>query len=93
MDLYLLPEQQLLFAAQDIQEMENRNRITAEFGLQLSPLEMQELCVEHAEALKNSGRVVLGGGILPQPLQIHLILLRENTQQPLRHYKNCCLKK
>lgn len=66
MDLYLLPEQQLLFAAQDIQEMENRNRITAEFGLQLSPLEMQELCVEHAEALKNSGRVELGGGILQQ---------------------------
>ena len=66
MDLCFLPERQLLFAAQNLQEMKDCNQITAEYGLQLSPLEMQELCAEHTEALKNSGRVKLGGSVLPQ---------------------------
>ena len=67
MDLCFLPERQLLFAAQDLQEMKDCNQITAEYGLQLPPpLKMQELCTEHTEALKNSGRVKLGGSVLPQ---------------------------
>ena len=37
MDLCFLPERQLLFAAQDLQEMKDCNQITAEYGLQLPP--------------------------------------------------------
>lgn len=39
MDLCFLPERQLLFAAQDLQEMKDCNQITAEYGLQLPPPE------------------------------------------------------
>lgn len=65
MDLELLPGQHLLFVERDLQEMELCNQLTEAYGLQLSANEMRELCILHDAALKNSGRIELGGGILP----------------------------
>lgn len=42
------------------------NELTSRFGLVLSDSEIEELVECRAEALKNTGRVELGGGILPK---------------------------
>lgn len=42
------------------------NDFTEKFGLQLSEKEIGELVQYRSEALKNSGRVEFGGGILPK---------------------------
>lgn len=66
MDSALFPKRLPFLAAQELRDAEACNDVTAEFGLRLSPDEIRELCARHAEALRNTGRVELGSGVLPQ---------------------------
>lgn len=56
-------QQQSLAARQELQEC---NRYSSNFGLVLSDPEIEELLVCHADALKASGRIEFGNGILPR---------------------------
>lgn len=56
-------QQQSLAARQELQEC---NRYSSNFGLVLSDSEIEELMVCHADALKASGRIEFGNGILPK---------------------------
>lgn len=63
-DNMLLPMQQELIAA--YQEVRECNVYSENFGLVLSESEITELVSCRAEALRDSGRIEFGGGILPK---------------------------
>lgn len=63
-DNMLLPMQQKLIAA--YQEVRKCNEYSENFGLVLSESEIAELVSCRAEALRASGRIEFGGGILPK---------------------------
>ena len=63
-DNMLLPMQQELIAA--YQEVRECNAYSENFGLVLSESEITELVSCRAEALRASGRIEFGGGILPK---------------------------
>lgn len=63
-DNMLLPMQQELIAA--YQEVRECNVYSETFGLVLSESEIKELVSCRAEALRASGRIEFGGGILPK---------------------------
>ena len=63
-DNMLLPMQQELIAA--YQEVRECNAYSGNFGLVLSESEITELVSCRAEALRASGRIEFGGGILPK---------------------------
>ena len=63
-DNMLLPMQQKLIAA--YQEVRECNEYSENFGLVLSESEIAELVSCRAEALRASGRIEFGGGILPK---------------------------
>jgi hypothetical protein len=48
------------------QELSASNRISEKFGLTLTQSQMQELAVRRTQALRDTGRVEFGGGILPK---------------------------
>ena len=56
-------QQQLLAAHQEIREC---NAFSSKFGLVLSETEITDLVNSRAEALRASGRIEFGGGILPK---------------------------
>lgn len=58
-----LPVQQLLAAQQEIREC---NEYSGRFGLTLSEKEITSLVTSRAEALRASGRIEFGGGIIPK---------------------------
>ena len=63
----LLPlQQQLTLAYQEVREC---NAYSSNFGLSLSETEIAELVTCRAEALRTSGRIEFGGGILPKLIQ------------------------
>lgn len=66
-DNMLLPMQQELIAA--YQEVRECNAYSENFGLVLSESEITELVSCRAEALRASGRIEFGGGILPKLIQ------------------------
>ena len=55
--------------AQALQTLERVNALTAADGLSLTPADLRALEVSRRTALRDSGRVELGGGILPQLAQ------------------------
>lgn len=63
-DNRLFPVQQQLTAAH--QEVRECNGYSQKFGLTLSEPEITELVACRAEALRASGRIEFGGGILPK---------------------------
>lgn len=63
-DNRLLPLQQQLIAAH--QEVRECNGYSQQFGLTLSEPEITELVACREEALRASGRIEFGGGILPK---------------------------
>ena len=63
----LLPlQQQLMLAYREVREC---NAYSSNFGLSLSETEIAELVTCRAEALRTSGRIEFGGGILPKLIQ------------------------
>ena len=63
----LIPlQQQLTIAFQEVREC---NAYSSNFGLSLSETEIAELVTCRAEALRTSGRIEFGGGILPKLIQ------------------------
>ena len=63
----LMPlRQQLLAAHQEIREC---NAYSRKFGLVLSETEITDLVTSRAEALRASGRIEFGGGILPKLIE------------------------
>lgn len=63
-EMYLVPMQQQTLAAQ--QELRGCNAYSGRFGLTLRENEIAELVTSRAEALRATGRVEFGGGILPK---------------------------
>ena len=63
-DHMLLPFQQQLLAAH--REVRECNAYSANFGLVLTESEIDDLIAGRAEALRSSGRIEFGGGILPK---------------------------
>ena len=63
----LLPLQQQLHAAH--QEIRECNAFSGKFGLVLSEAEITDLVASRAEALRASGRIEFGGGILPKLIE------------------------
>ena len=63
----LLPLQQQLLAA--YQEIRKCNAYSSKFGLVLSETEITGLVTSRAEALRVSGRIEFGGGILPKLIE------------------------
>ena len=63
----LLPLQQQLLAAH--QEIRECNAYSSRFGLVLSETEITDLVTSRAEALRASGRIEFGGGILPKLIE------------------------
>lgn len=49
-----------------LQEIRDCNKISSQFGLTLKEAEIQELAECHKKALKDTGRVEFGGGIMPK---------------------------
>ena len=68
--MYNLPDlfsnQNLLAVEEAKQEIRICNELSEKFGLSLSEAEIEELVKCRSDALKNSGRVEFGGGILPK---------------------------
>ena len=68
--MYNLPDlfsnQNLLAVEEAKQEIRICNELSEQFGLSLSEAEIEELVKCRSDALKNSGRVEFGGGILPK---------------------------
>lgn len=75
----LLPMQQHLIAA--YQEVRECNAYSGNYGLVLSETEITELVNCRAEALRASGRIEFGGGILPK-------LIRAFCDSPYIDQKN-----
>ena len=63
-EVYLIPMQQQMHAAR--QELRECNAYSGRFGLTLRENEIAELAESRAEALRASGRIEFGGGILPK---------------------------
>lgn len=63
-EMYLIPMQQQTLAAQ--RELRDCNAYSGRFGLTLRESEIAELVESRAEALRASGRIEFGGGILPK---------------------------
>ncbi len=63
----LMPFQQQLLAAH--QEIRECNAYSSKFGLVLSETEITDLVTSRAEALRASGRIEFGGGILPKLIE------------------------
>ncbi|MBP5290994.1 MAG: hypothetical protein J6Y90_00035, partial [Lachnospiraceae bacterium] len=63
----LMPLQQQLLAAH--QEIRECNAYSSKFGLVLSETEITSLVTSRAEALRASGRIEFGGGILPKLIE------------------------
>ena len=63
-EMYLIPMQQQMRAAR--QELRECNAYSGKFGLTLCENEIAELAEGRAEALRASGRIEFGGGILPK---------------------------
>lgn len=63
----LLPLQQQLLAAH--QEIRECNAFSCKYGLVLSETEITGLVTSRAEALRASGRIEFGGGILPKLIE------------------------
>ena len=63
-ETYLIPMHQQTLAAQ--RELRDCNAYSAHFGLTLCENEIAELVESRAEALRATGRVEFGGGILPK---------------------------
>ena len=63
-EMYLIPMQQQMCAAR--QELRECNAYSGRFGLTLCENEIAELAEGRAEALRASGRIEFGGGILPK---------------------------
>lgn len=55
-----------LIPAGQEQELAASNHISEKFGLTLSQSQMQELLTRRTQALRSTGRVEFGGGILPK---------------------------
>lgn len=64
--LDLFKSQNLLAVEEAKQEIRICNEFSEQFGLTLSEEEIEELVQCRSDALKNSGRVEFGGGILPK---------------------------
>ena len=64
--LDLFKNQSLLAVEEVKQEIRICNEISEQFGLTLNEEEIEELVQCRSDALKNSGRVEFGGGILPK---------------------------
>ena len=62
--MYLIPMQQQTLAAQ--RELSDCNAYSGRFGLTLREDEIAELVAGRAEALRATGRIEFGGGILPK---------------------------
>ena len=54
---------------QTLEALEHCNELTAPLGLHLSLAEMEDLARARGKALRDSGRVEFGGGILPRLIQ------------------------
>ena len=65
-NIFLPLQQQLLSAHQEIREC---NAYSRKFGLVLSETEITDLVISRAEALRASGRIEFGGGILPKLIE------------------------
>ena len=65
-NIFLPLQQQLLSAHQEIREC---NAYSRKFGLVLSETEITDLVTSRAEALRASGRIEFGGGILPKLIE------------------------
>lgn len=65
-NIFLPLQQQLLSAHQEIREC---NAYSGKFGLVLSETEITDLVTSRAEALRASGRIEFGGGILPKLIE------------------------
>ena len=63
-EMYLIPMQQQMSAAR--RELRECNAYSGRFGLTLRENEIAELAEGRAEALRASGRIEFGGGILPK---------------------------
>ena len=63
-EMYLIPMHQQTLAAR--QELRGCNAYSARFGLTLRENEIAELVTSRAEALRATGRIEFGGGILPK---------------------------
>ncbi len=63
-EMHLIPMQQQMCAAR--QELRECNAYSGRFGLTLCENEIAELAEGRAEALRASGRIEFGGGILPK---------------------------
>ena len=63
-EMYLIPMQQQMSAAR--RELRECNAYSGRFGLTLFENEIAELAESRAEALRASGRIEFGGGILPK---------------------------
>ena len=63
-EMYLIPMQQQTLAAQ--RELRECNAYSGRFGLTLRENEIAELVTGRAEALRATGRIEFGGGILPK---------------------------
>ena len=63
-EMYLIPMHQQTLAAQ--RELHDCNAYSARFGLTLRENEIAELVSGRADALRASGRIEFGGGILPK---------------------------
>ena len=62
-EMYLIPMQQTLTAQRELRDC---NAYSGRFGLTLRENEIAELVESRAEALRASGRIEFGGGILPK---------------------------
>ena len=65
-NMFMPLRQQLLAAHQEIREC---NAYSSKFGLVLSETEITDLVTGRAEALRASGRIEFGGGILPKLIE------------------------
>jgi hypothetical protein len=82
MDDFLMRLPSELELAVSRRELERSRQVLAQYGLALSDGEIRELAARHADALRETGRVEFGGGILPK-------LLAAFASSPYLRHDNC----